>query len=156
MPPSDACSERRGLAQLDRLELPALCISYALGTCSSGAKPPGVATIVKAGSPSTTQVGWLASGELLATAISVLAMSRRPSCRSTPMAALRVCLRNSIQKGRRPSRKSHAGRTQLLKHDTDLGSVTVGKLAHLIAVSGNPLDDIGLMKHITFVMKDGL
>jgi imidazolonepropionase-like amidohydrolase len=45
---------------------------------------------------------------------------------------------------------------QLLKHDKDLGSVTAGKLADLIAVPGNPLDDIGLMKRVGFVMKDGV
>jgi imidazolonepropionase-like amidohydrolase len=37
-----------------------------------------------------------------------------------------------------------------------LGSVTAGKLADLIAVPGNPLDDIGLMKRVSFVMKDGV
>jgi imidazolonepropionase-like amidohydrolase len=45
---------------------------------------------------------------------------------------------------------------ELLKHDKDLGSVTPGKLADLIAVPGNPLDDIGLMKHVSFVMKEGV
>jgi imidazolonepropionase-like amidohydrolase len=45
---------------------------------------------------------------------------------------------------------------ELLKHDKDLGSVTSGKLADLIAVPGNPLDDISLMKRVSFVMKDGV
>jgi len=45
---------------------------------------------------------------------------------------------------------------ELLKHDKDLGSVTQGKLADLIAVPGNPLDDISLMKRVSFVMKDGV
>jgi len=45
---------------------------------------------------------------------------------------------------------------QLLKHDKDLGSISTGKLADLIAVPGNPLDDISLMKHVSFVMKDGV
>jgi imidazolonepropionase-like amidohydrolase len=45
---------------------------------------------------------------------------------------------------------------QLLKKDADLGSVTAGKFADLIAVEGNPLDDIGLMKHVSFVMKAGV
>jgi imidazolonepropionase-like amidohydrolase len=45
---------------------------------------------------------------------------------------------------------------ELLKHDKDLGSVTVGKLADLIAVPDNPLDDISLMKRVSFVMKDGV
>ncbi len=45
---------------------------------------------------------------------------------------------------------------ELLKHEKDLGSVTAGKLADLIAVPGNPLDDISLMKRVSFVMKDGV
>ena len=45
---------------------------------------------------------------------------------------------------------------ELLKHDKDLGSVTAGKLADLIAVPGNPLDDISLMKRVNFVMKSGV
>jgi imidazolonepropionase-like amidohydrolase len=45
---------------------------------------------------------------------------------------------------------------QLLKHDKDLGSVTTGKLADLVAVPGNPLEDISLMKKVSFVMKDGV
>jgi imidazolonepropionase-like amidohydrolase len=45
---------------------------------------------------------------------------------------------------------------ELLKRAKDLGSVTTGKLADLIAVPGNPLDDISLMKRVSFVMKDGV
>jgi imidazolonepropionase-like amidohydrolase len=45
---------------------------------------------------------------------------------------------------------------QLLRKDGDLGSVTAGKFADLIAVEGNPLDDIGIMKHVNFVMKAGV
>jgi imidazolonepropionase-like amidohydrolase len=45
---------------------------------------------------------------------------------------------------------------ELLKRDKDLGSVTAGKRADLIAVPANPLDDISLMKRVSFVMKDGV
>jgi imidazolonepropionase-like amidohydrolase len=45
---------------------------------------------------------------------------------------------------------------QLLKHDSDLGSLTAGKIADLVAVPGNPLDDISVMQRVTFVMKDGV
>jgi imidazolonepropionase-like amidohydrolase len=46
--------------------------------------------------------------------------------------------------------------SQLLKHDKDLGSVTAGKFADVVAVTGNPLDNIGLLKQVSFVMKEGL
>jgi imidazolonepropionase-like amidohydrolase len=45
---------------------------------------------------------------------------------------------------------------ELLKHEKDLGSVSPGKLADVIAVNGNPLEDIGLLKQVSFVMKDGV
>jgi imidazolonepropionase-like amidohydrolase len=45
---------------------------------------------------------------------------------------------------------------QLLKHDKDLGTVAVGKIADVVAVPGNPIDDISLMKRVSFVMKDGV
>ena len=46
--------------------------------------------------------------------------------------------------------------SQLLRHDKDLGSVTAGKYADVVAVDGNPLDDISLMKQVSFVMKEGV
>jgi imidazolonepropionase-like amidohydrolase len=45
---------------------------------------------------------------------------------------------------------------QLLKHDKDLGTVAAGKLADVVAVPGNPIDDISLMKRVSFVMKNGV
>ncbi|HEX4482033.1 MAG TPA: amidohydrolase family protein [Rudaea sp.] len=44
---------------------------------------------------------------------------------------------------------------QLLKHEKDFGSVSAGKYADVVAVKGNPLDDITLMQHVDFVMKEG-
>ncbi|WP_298440309.1 amidohydrolase family protein [uncultured Ferrimonas sp.] len=44
---------------------------------------------------------------------------------------------------------------KLLRIDDKLGSVEVGKLADLVAVKGDPLQDISLMENISFVMKDG-
>ena len=44
---------------------------------------------------------------------------------------------------------------QLLKHEKDIGSIAAGKLADVVAVPGNPLDDITLMQKVQFVMKEG-
>ncbi|MBS0456600.1 MAG: amidohydrolase family protein [Proteobacteria bacterium] len=44
---------------------------------------------------------------------------------------------------------------QLLKRDKDLGSVTPGKYADIVAVHGNPLADITVLQHMAFVMKAG-
>ncbi|MGA9422373.1 MAG: amidohydrolase family protein [Rhodanobacteraceae bacterium] len=44
---------------------------------------------------------------------------------------------------------------ELLKKSKDLGSIAAGKYADIVAVPGNPLDDIGLMKQVDFVMKGG-
>ncbi|GAA0720691.1 amidohydrolase family protein [Dokdonella soli] len=45
---------------------------------------------------------------------------------------------------------------ELLKKAKDLGSVEPGKFADVIAVAGNPLDDIKLMQKVGFVMKEGV
>ena len=45
---------------------------------------------------------------------------------------------------------------QLLRRDKDLGSIAAGKIADVVAVPGNPIDDISLMKRVSFVMKDGV
>ncbi|MDM7861210.1 amidohydrolase family protein [Alteromonas sp. ASW11-36] len=43
----------------------------------------------------------------------------------------------------------------LLKQEAELGSISTGKLADIVAVKGNPLDNIELLEQVTFVMKDG-
>jgi imidazolonepropionase-like amidohydrolase len=45
---------------------------------------------------------------------------------------------------------------ELLGWHDRIGGVEPGKLADLVAVKGNPVDDITEMKRITFVMKDGV
>ena len=44
----------------------------------------------------------------------------------------------------------------LLDWKDKIGSVTKGKLADIIAVEKNPLDDITILEHVKFVMKDGV
>jgi imidazolonepropionase-like amidohydrolase len=45
---------------------------------------------------------------------------------------------------------------RLLKIDDRLGTIEEKKLADIIAVKGNPLDDIKAMKDVVFVMKEGV
>ncbi|MBC6988444.1 metal-dependent hydrolase family protein [Hymenobacter sp. BT491] len=44
----------------------------------------------------------------------------------------------------------------LLDQSKDLGTVEPGKFADLIAVDGDPLQDIKVMQHVSFVMKQGV
>ena len=43
----------------------------------------------------------------------------------------------------------------LLGHSKEVGSIKPGKYADLIAVSGDPLQDVSILEHIDFVMKGG-
>ena len=44
---------------------------------------------------------------------------------------------------------------ELLGITNERGSVETGKIADIIAVSGNPLQDITVLSHMNFVMKEG-
>jgi imidazolonepropionase-like amidohydrolase len=44
---------------------------------------------------------------------------------------------------------------KLLGWEKKVGSIEIGKLADIVAVSGNPLADIHATEHVVFVMKDG-
>ena len=44
---------------------------------------------------------------------------------------------------------------RLLRIDDRLGTLEPGKVADVIAVKGNPLDEIKAMRDVVFVMKDG-
>ena len=45
---------------------------------------------------------------------------------------------------------------QLLRKDKELGTLAPGKIADVVAVPGNPLENISLMKQVSFVMKEGV
>ena len=45
--------------------------------------------------------------------------------------------------------------SELLKINQILGTIEAGKLADIIGVKGNPVDNIALLKNVAFVMKDG-
>ena len=45
---------------------------------------------------------------------------------------------------------------KLLKKDKELGDLSAGKLADVVAVPGNPLEDIQVMGKVSFVMKAGV
>jgi imidazolonepropionase-like amidohydrolase len=44
---------------------------------------------------------------------------------------------------------------ELLRMEKQVGNIDVGKLADIVAVDGNPLNDIKALTRVTFVMKDG-
>ena len=43
----------------------------------------------------------------------------------------------------------------LLGHSKEIGSIKPGKYADIIAVAGDPLQDVSLLENVQFVMKDG-
>lgn len=45
---------------------------------------------------------------------------------------------------------------ELLHRQNELGQIAVGRVADVVAVPGNPLDDITVMQKMDFVMKDGV
>ena len=46
--------------------------------------------------------------------------------------------------------------SKLIKMENQLGTIEKGKIADIIAVDGNPFDDINAMGNVSFVMKNGL
>ncbi|MEM6901095.1 MAG: amidohydrolase family protein, partial [Pseudomonadota bacterium] len=50
---------------------------------------------------------------------------------------------------------STIGNATLFGMDADIGSIEVGKYADLIAVRGNPLDNVQELETVDFVMKGG-
>ena len=48
-----------------------------------------------------------------------------------------------------------SGGATLLGLEREIGTITVGKRADLVAVQGNPLDSIQVLQSVSFVMKDG-
>ncbi len=67
-------------------------------------------------------------------------LSRMVQFGMTPLQALQAATINSAT---------------LLKMENDIGALREGYLADIIAVSGNPLEDVTVMEQVDFVMKDG-
>lgn len=64
-----------------------------------------------------------------------------------------------VRLGMRPVDALKAGTSidaQLLGVDANTGSLESGKLADVVAVPGNPLEDIGVVRNVVFVMKEGV
>jgi imidazolonepropionase-like amidohydrolase len=64
-----------------------------------------------------------------------------------------------VQLGLTPVQALQAGTVNaadLMGWSDRIGSVTPGKFADLVAVRGNPLEDVTLLQHVRFVMKDGV
>jgi imidazolonepropionase-like amidohydrolase len=64
-----------------------------------------------------------------------------------------------VRDGMTPSQAIQSATLQaarLMHLDDKLGSVEPGKLADIVAVPGNPLEQITLMEQVNFVMKDGI
>jgi imidazolonepropionase-like amidohydrolase len=67
-------------------------------------------------------------------------------------------LRSHVLAGMTPAqvlRAATADAAELLGMADRIGSIEAGKFADMIAVPGNPLDDIGALEHVSFVMKGG-
>ena len=63
-----------------------------------------------------------------------------------------------VEAGMSPMEAIQAGtrvNAELLEWEDRVGTVEVGKLADIIAVSGNPLDDLSLLESVSFVMLGG-
>jgi imidazolonepropionase-like amidohydrolase len=58
----------------------------------------------------------------------------------TPMQALQAATRNAAQ---------------VCRVEDRLGTLELGKLADIIAVAGDPLDDLSVLSDVRLVMKDG-
>ena len=52
-------------------------------------------------------------------------------------------------------RAATSSAAELLSMQNEVGSITAGKYADLVAVKGDPLADISLLQHVDFVMKGG-
>jgi imidazolonepropionase-like amidohydrolase len=52
-------------------------------------------------------------------------------------------------------RSATASAAEMLGMQGEIGAVTPGAYADIVAVQGDPLRDIGVLKHVGFVMKDG-
>ena len=52
--------------------------------------------------------------------------------------------------------RSKRGAADHFSLTSEIGSITAGKAADIIAVDGDPLTDVTVLKRVPFVMKDGV
>jgi predicted MFS family arabinose efflux permease len=89
-----------GFMRIAKLEIPALCIGNALGAFAPAAQTLWIAALIKNGLLTTSQIGWLGSGELLLVAISTIATSacgpRVPARLVAVTAASLIAIANAV------------------------------------------------------------
>jgi imidazolonepropionase-like amidohydrolase len=64
-----------------------------------------------------------------------------------------------VQEGMTPLQAIQAATmngAELLGLTADLGTVEPGKIADIVAVAGDPMQDVRLLEHVTFVTKGGV
>ncbi|MBW3655594.1 MAG: amidohydrolase family protein [Gemmatimonadetes bacterium] len=64
-----------------------------------------------------------------------------------------------VQAGLSPAaaiRSATRAAAELLRMEAEVGTVEAGKFADLVAVRGNPLEDVGALRRVEFVMKGGV
>jgi imidazolonepropionase-like amidohydrolase len=64
-----------------------------------------------------------------------------------------------VERGMTPTQAIHAATVvsaELISMEDELGQLEPGFLADIIAVPGDPTEDVGLTEHVRFVMKDGV
>ena len=84
-----------------------------------------------------------------------LAVRHRQHARAAWRSSSRHSCASASRRGTRSSPDTRGG-AEACRIDAEAGTLAPGKRADLIAVEGDPLADIGAMRRVDFVMKDGV